>query len=186
MRALGKLLTSLGSAGSKEAAKAALPGAALNLAAGTVLSGPVAGAAYAAGDFLLNYPLIRAAKKYFPGAPATMTYKSKAGEQIVKQITQPSTVENIANVAGSLASMPLVDYITRGSLIQQANTVEPTAISQEQQIYQQSIQRQQVNNLQQQALAPGTQFQMQGIEQTFQYPGMTLPPDVLRQLQAQG
>lgn len=82
--------------------------------------------------------------------------------------------------------MPLVDYITRGSLIQQANTVEPTAISQEQQIYQQSIQRQQVNNLQQQALAPGTQFQMQGIEQTFQYPGMTLPPDVLRQLQAQG
>lgn len=186
MRALGKLLTSLGSAGSKEAAKAALPGAALNLAVGTVVGGPTAGAAYAAGDFLLNYPLIRAAKKYFPGTPATMTYKSKSGEEIVKQITQPSSVETVANVAGSLASMPIVDYLTQGSLVQQAQAIEPANISQEQQIYQQAVQRQQVNRLEQQALAPGTQFQMQGIEQTFQYPGVTLPTDVLKQLQAQG
>lgn len=168
---------------SRAAAKAALPGAALNAAIGTITSGPVAGAAYAAGDFLLNYPLIRAAKKYFPGTPTTMSYKSRAGELITKQITQPSTVENIANIAGSFASMPLVDLVTQGQLIKQASAVEPANISQEQQIYQQSLQRQSVNNLQQQALAPGTQFQMQGIEQTFHYPGITLPPDVMRQMQ---
>jgi hypothetical protein len=46
--------------------------------------------------------------------------------------------------------------------------VEPTQISQEQQIMQQMMQRQAVNNLQApQAVAPGTQFQAQGIEQTF-------------------
>lgn len=180
LKGLEKLL--LGQA-SRAAAKAALPGAAINAAIGTVAMGPVAGAAYAAGDFLLNYPLIRAAKKYFPGTPATMTYKSRAGEIITKQITQPSTVENVANIAGSFASMPLVDLLTQGQLIKQAATVEPSNISQEQQIYQQSLQRQAVNNLQQQALAPGTQFQMQGIEQTFHYPGVTLPPDVTRQMQ---
>jgi hypothetical protein len=47
-------------------------------------------------------------------------------------------------------------------------------------LYQQTLQRQSINRLQQQALAPGTQFQMQGIEQTaFHYPGITLPPEML-------
>lgn len=182
---LQSFLKNLGSKGSKAAAVAALPGTGLNFAIGTLTGGPVAGAAYAAGDFLLNYPLIRAARRVFPGNPATLTYKTKAGEQIIKDIVQPSVVENVANIVGSFASAPLVDYATQGALLGQ-NQIEPKNISQEQQIYQQSLQRQQVNNLQQQALAPGTQFQMQGIEQTFHYPGMTLPPEVLRRLQEEG
>jgi len=57
-------------------------------------------------------------------------------------------------------------------------------MSQEQQEYTQLMQRQQLNNLQTQALSPGTMYQMQGIEHTaFHYPGITLPPDVLRQLE---
>jgi len=179
-QALLKLLTSQGS---RQAAKAALPGSALNFAIGTLTGGPVAGAAYAAGDFLLNYPLVRGARKMFPGTPATMSYKTKAGEQIIKDIVQPSPVETAANIAGSFASMPLVDLATQGALLPQ---IQPTDISQEQQLYQQARQREQVNNLQRQALAPGTQFQMQGLEHTFHYPGMTLPPEVLAQLQATG
>ena len=119
----------------------------------------------------------------FPGTPATMSCKTKAGEQIIKDIVQPSPVETAANIAGSFASMPLVDLATQGALLPQ---VQPTDISQEQQLYQQARQREQVNNLQRQALAPGTQFQMQGLEHTFHYPGMTLPPEVLAQLQATG
>jgi hypothetical protein len=147
--------------------------------------GPVAGAAYAAGDFLLNYPVVAAARKMFPGTPAgTATIVTKTGEKIVKELPyMPSNVENALNMGASLASMPLVDAVTQGALYNQVQAVEPTNISQEQQIYQQTVQRQKVNNLQQQALAPGTQFQAQGIEQTFHYPGMTLPPQVLAALQ---
>jgi hypothetical protein len=63
---------------------------------------------------------------------------------------------------------------------------EPTNMSQEQQSYQQATQRQQINRLQQQALSPGTQFQMQGLEHTFHYPGVTLPPETLAMLQSAG
>ena len=181
---LGKLLTSQTS---RQAAKAALPGAALNMAIGTMAQGPVAGAAYAAGDFLLNYPLVGLARKFFPGTPGgTATIKTKAGKVLTKELAYaPSAVENAVNLTASLGSMPLVDLVTQGALYNQTQQVEPTNISQEQQIYQQAVQRQQVNNLQQQALSPGTQFQMQGIEQTFHYPGITLPPDALALLQQQ-
>jgi len=182
---LQSLLKNLGTQGSKAAAKAALPGVGLNFAIGTLAGGPAAGAAYAAGDFLLNYPLIRTAKRLFPGTPATISYKTKAGEKIVKDIVQPSGAETAANILGSFVSAPLVDYATQGALLAQ-NQIEPKNISQEQQLYQQSMQRQAVNNLKQQALAPGTQFQMQGLEHTFHYPGMTLPPEVLRRLQEEG
>jgi len=176
---LGQLLASQTS---RQAAKAALPGAALNFAVGTLTGGPVAGAAYAAGDFLLNYPLVGLARKTFPGTPAgTATIKTPAGKTITKELAyQPSGPEQAINLGASLASMPLVDLATQGALYQNAQIVEPTNISQEQQIYQQAVQRQQINNLQKQALAPGTQFQMQGVEQTLHYPGVTLPPEVLQ------
>lgn len=175
---LGRLLTSQTS---RQAAKAALPGAGLNFAVGTLTGGPVAGAAYAAGDFLLNYPLVGMARKAFPGTPGGRAVITTAeGKQIKKDIPYaPSAVEQGVNLTASLASMPLVDLATQGALYQNAQIVQPTNISQEQQIYQQAIQRQQINNLQQQALAPGTQFQMQGVEQTLHYPGVTLPPEVL-------
>jgi len=40
-----------------------------------------------------------------------------------------------------------------------------------------------------QTVSPSTQFQTQGIEQTsssFHYPGLTIPPELLEQLQAGG
>jgi hypothetical protein len=175
---LGQLI---GSQTSRQAAKAAIPGAALNFAVGTLAQGPAAGAAYAAGDFLLNYPLVGLARKKFPGTPGGQAViTTPKGQQITTKVPYaPSQVEQAINLGASLASMPIVDLATQGALYQNAQVLEPTNISQEQQIYQQALQRQAVNNLGQQALAPGTQFQMQGIEQTFHYPGVTLPPEVL-------
>lgn len=174
LQKLGKLLTSNVS---KEAAKAALPGAGLNFAIGTLSGGPVAGAAYAAGDFLLNYPLVGLARKYFPGTPGgAAVIKTKEGKTVTRDIPYtPSNVETGVNLVASLGSMPLVDYVTQGALYQQEQQVQPTNQSQTQQIYQQATQRQYINNLHAQALAPGTQFQ---------YPGITLPPETIELLQS--
>lgn len=180
----GSIAKLIGSQTSRQAAKAAIPGAAMNFAVGTLTGGPVAGAAYAAGDFLLNYPLVGLARKLAPGTPAMEALvKNKKGEMVTKNLPyQPSAVEGAVNFGASLASMPLVDMVTKGALYQNQNVVEPTNISQEQQIYQQAVQRQQINNLQTQALSRGTQFQMQGLEHTFHYPGITLPPETLAML----
>lgn len=179
LSALGKLIDS---ATSRQAAKAALPGAAVNFAVGTVTQGPVAGAAYAAGDFLMNYPLVGLARKIAPGTPAmkALVEDPKTGKMVSKDLPhQPSGLEQGVNLGASLLSMPLVDMATQGSLYSQAQTVQPTNVSQEQQIYQQNIQRQQINGLDAQALARGTQYQMQGLPQGFHYPGVTLPPETL-------
>lgn len=175
--ALRSIGTALGSKTSRQAAAAALPGAGLNLAIGTLTGGPVAGAAYAAGDFLLNYPVVAAARKLAPGAEVSIR-NLKTGK--VKTEYQPSRVEQGLNLTASLASMPLVDMATGGALLP---NVVPTDQSQEQQLFQQLLQRQELNDLETQALAPGTMYQMQGIEQTaFHYPGVTLPPVAINAL----
>ncbi len=184
---LAGLLKRLGSKTSVEAAKAALPGAGLNFLLGTLGGGPTAGLAYAAGDFLLNYPTVAAARKFFPGTPGgKAVIDIGGGKTITKQLDYaPSRVEGAANLAASLASMPVVDYVTQGALLPTAQVESPN-ISQERQVAQQNSQRQAVNNLMQpQTVAPGTQFQTQGIEQTLHYPGITLPPEILAQLQQQ-
>lgn len=181
------LLNLLKSKTSVDAAKAALPGAGLNFALGALTGNPTAGVAYAAGDFLLNYPLVGLARKIAPGTPAgTATIRTKAGQTITKEVPYtPSNLEQGVNLGASFLSAPLVDIATKGALYQQNQTIQPTQLSQEQQIYQQAQQRQAVNRLEAQALSPGTQFQMQGLEHTFHYPGLTLPPEVLELIQSQ-
>jgi hypothetical protein len=184
---LAGLLKKLGSQTSREAAKAALPGAAVNAAIGTLSGGPVAGLTYAVGDFLANYPVVAGARTFFPGTPGGKAIIDIGGGKTIREQLgyAPSRVESAANFAASLASMPLVDYVTQGALLPTAQ-IEPPNISQERQVIQQNSQRQTVNNLMQpQSVAPGTQFQTQGIEQTLHYPGITLPPEVLAQLQQQ-
>lgn len=181
----------LGSKTSQQAAVAAVPGAGINAAVGALIGGPKAAVGYAAGDFLLNYPLIGLTRKRFPGTPGgTATIRTKNGDIITKEIPyMPSGQEQAVNFGASLLSAPLTDMVTGGSLLPTqemlpTQQVTPAVMSQEQQEYAQLMQRQQLNNLQTQALSPGTMYQMQGLEHTaFHYPGVTLPPDVLRQLQ---
>lgn len=166
--ALKSITRALTSETSRGAAKASLQGAGINLGLGLLTSGPKAGAAYAAGDFLLNYPAVALARKIAPG-------------KMVEGIHHPSWLENSVNLGASLASGPLVDYVTQGSLYPQ---VQPQAVSQLEQEQQQLLQRQAINQQQQaQQLAPGTMYQTAGLPR-FQspVPGITLSDDVLELL----
>ena len=166
---LGNVLKSitkvLGGEASREAAKASLQGAGINFGLGLLTSGPKAGAAYAAGDFLLNYPAVALARKISPG-------------KMIEGIHHPSLLEHGVNLGASLASGPLVDYATQGSLYPQ---IQPQAVSQNAQEQQQLLQRQLINQQQQaQQVAPGTMYQTVGLPR-FQspVPGVTLSDDVL-------
>jgi hypothetical protein len=126
-----------------------------------LLSGSVpAAAAYGATDFLMSYPATLAARKV--GEKLIKKPVNILGRQ-VKPETLRGGLEGTANVVASVASPLAVDATVGRYLFP-----EPTNQSQQQQIMQEMQQRAAVNQLQgPQAVAPGTQFQMQGLEHTF-------------------
>lgn len=144
---------------------------------GTLTGGPVAGLAYAAGDFATNLPLVAGARKLFPGTNGTLLVKDATGKLISKPYTTPSAIEQGVNLGASLLSPVVVDMVTGGRLLPQ---LEPTNISQEQQLYQQGIQFQNINHGATQALAQGTRFQLQGLPErvtNMPVPGIELLPE---------
>jgi hypothetical protein len=170
-------------------AKAALPGAAINAGLGLVTGGPVEALAYGAGDFLVNYPALRATRKFFPGT-----------QQIVKDVATgktttnyaPSAAEGVVNLAASFGSNALVNaalYPQQAAtatdaqqfLAQQAQQVNQGLQPQSQQTAQQLAQRSYVNRipLNQMSLSPNTMYQM---SPSFHYPGLTLPPEMRAEL----
>jgi len=174
-----KLLGALSSKSSVDVAKGALPGAGINALMGGLTAGPMGAIGYGAGDFLLNYPLMRIARKINPGT---------------KESASP--LEMGANITASLFSPLAVDLVTGGALTPQAaqireeeaaqlmaqqQQVMPVEQSQAQQTVQELLQRHRVNKMPMgnMSLSPNTMFQLQGIEQTaFHYPGVTLPPEM--------
>lgn len=197
VQAMKGLLGFLTKPSSVEAAKAALPGAGLNALAGLVTGGPVDALAYGLGDFALNYPALRGARRVFPGKEVEV--KDLKTGKITKDY-RPSTGETVVNFGASIGSnyaisslmpprVPSVQPDAQQFLAQQSQQVIPQVESQTAQNAQQMIQRSRVNNLPLGSLdvAPNTMYQTQGIEHTaFHYPGLTLPPELLAQLQEQG
>lgn len=193
------LLGALTSKRSVDVAKGALPGAAINAVIGGLTAGPMGAIGYGAGDFLLNYPLMRMARKVSPGTKELVT--NVATGKVTERFS-PSALETGANITASLFSPIAVDFATGGALTPQAaqlrqeeaaqlaaqqyQQITPVEQSQSQQTMQALLQRHRVNNLPlgAMALSPNTMFQMQGIEQTaFHYPGVTLPPEMKELLQ---
>jgi len=127
---------------------------------GLATGGPVAGLAYGLGDFATNMPLVGLARHFAPGVEGTLQVKDATGKLISKPYRAPSAIEQSVNLGASLLSPIAVDMVTGGSLLPQ---VTPTAVSQEQQLYHQGMQFQNLNNGATQALAQGTRFQMQGL-----------------------
>ena len=85
--------------------------------------------------------------------------------------------------------VPSVQPDAQQFLAQQSQQIIPQVESQTAQNAQQMIQRSRVNNLPLGNLdvSPNTMYQTQGIQHTaFHYPGVTLPPELLAQLQEQG
>jgi hypothetical protein len=126
-----------------------------------LLSGSVpAAAAYGAADFLAAYPATLAARKL--GQKYITQPVKLLGKEISPQ-TLRGAVETTANLGSSIAAPFTVDAAFGRYLYP-----EPTVQSQGQQIMQEMQQRAAVNQLEgPQAVAPGTQFQMQGLEHTF-------------------
>jgi hypothetical protein len=127
---------------------------------GLVTGGPVAGLAYGLGDFATNMPLVGLARHFAPGVKGTLQVKDATGKLISKPYQAPSDIEQGVNLGASMLSPIAVDMVTGGSLYPQ---VTPTVVSQEQQLYHQGMQFQNLNNGATQALAQGTRFQMQGL-----------------------
>ena len=125
---------------------------------GLVTGGPVAGLAYGLGDFATNMPLVGLARHVSKGQTAIL--KDATGKVISANHHIPSALETGVNLGASMLSPIAVDMVTGGSLYPQ---VTPTVISQEQQLYHQGMQFQNLNNGATQALASGTRFQMQGL-----------------------
>jgi hypothetical protein len=187
------LLGALSSKNSLDVATSALPGAGINALIGGLTAGPMGAIGYGAGDFLLNYPLMRMARRISPGKKELIT--DAATKKVTERVVA-SPLETGANLTASLLSPLAVDLVTGGSLtpqvaqiaeqqvtpqIVQQQQVMPTGQSQAQQTAQQLLQRQRVNNMPigSMSLAPSTMLQLQGIEQTaFHYPGVTLPPEM--------
>ena len=189
-----KLLGALSSKSSVDVAKGALPGAGINALIGGLTAGPMGAVGYGAGDFLLNYPVMRMARKISPGTKELVT--NVATGKVTERFS-PSPLEMGANITASLFSPLAVDFATGGALTPQAaqireeeeaaqlmaqqQQVMPVEQSQAQQTVQELLQRHRVNKMPMgnMSLSPNTMFQLQGIEQTaFHYPGVTLPPEM--------
>jgi hypothetical protein len=127
---------------------------------GLATGGPVAGLAYGLGDFATNLPLVGLARHFSPGTKGILQVKDATGNLISKPYHAPSAIEQGVNLGASLLSPVAVDMVTGGRLLPQ---VTPTVVSQEQQLYHQGMQFQNLNNGATQALAQGTRFQMQGL-----------------------
>jgi hypothetical protein len=124
---------------------------------GLLSGGPKAAAAYGAADFLAAYPATLLARKL--------------GSKITKPVMgiDPKTVrgglETVANLGASIVSPIAVDAVAGKALYPE--TAQGNVL-QQQQIAQEMEQRAAINGLQTpQLVSPGTQFQMQGLEQTF-------------------
>ena len=127
---------------------------------GTLAGGPGAGLVYGLSDFATNLPLVAAARKWAPGPKGKLTVKDAKGNLVSKPYTAPSAIEQGVNLGASMLSPLAVDMVTGGRLLPQ---VEPTNVSQAQQLYQQGVQFQELNHGATQALAQGTRFQVQGL-----------------------
>ena len=143
---------------------------------GLATGGPVAGLAYGLGDFATNLPLVGLARHFSPGVKGTLQVKDATDKLISKPYHAPSAIEQGVNLGASLLSPVAVDMVTGGRLLPQ---VTPTVVSQEQQLYHQGMQFQNLNNGATQALAQGTRFQMQGLpnRSLLQSQGIELLPE---------
>lgn len=139
-------------------------GSALAGVLGLLGGGPIAGLGSAAIDFAVTYPLVKGARKLRPPVrPSAATAKNFVRDESGNLVPalEYSKLETGANIGGSLLSAGLGVGLM---------APEPTVMSQDQTIMHEMMQRQAVNNLQApQAVSPGTQFQMAGLEFLNQY-----------------
>lgn len=159
----------------REAAKASIPSSVLT-AGFTALAGGGLGPSLATGalDIGLSTAGARLAGKVTPQMLSKVTGQRVANVLAGSKPGEMSTLQNIAMGAGSigatLATAPMIAGSQIANLSQQQLQqilAEPVVMDQTLTAEQQLLQRDLINNLQGEALSPGTMFQMQGIESTL-------------------
>jgi hypothetical protein len=155
----------------KDVAANVAAGSALAGGFGTLAGGPGVGIGSALIDFGVTYPLTALARKVRPPKQSTTKF-TRTAEGQYQPALEYSGLETVSNLGGSLLSAGLSAGLMPGM------AVEPTVNSQDQTLYHQMLQRQVINEMQlPQAVSPGTQFQMSGIEFLNNYinPSAELP-----------
>jgi hypothetical protein len=126
---------------------------------------PMTSLAAGALDLGINYGGMKLAGRLSPGRMGTLTHQQD-GKTVTRPEFIPSRaqglVQGLSPIVSSIAAMPLI----QNSLIQQQQQQQED-MDQTVSMQQQAMQRELINGLQAQALSPGTQFQMQGLEQTI-------------------
>lgn len=169
----------------REAAKASIPSSVLT-AGFTALAGGGLGPSLATGalDIGLSTAGARLAGKLTPQMLSKVTGQRVANVLAGSKPGEMSTLQNIAMGAGSigatLATAPMIAGSQIANMSQQELQqvlAEPVVMDQTLTAEQQLLQRDLINNLQGEALSPGTMFQMQGIESTLGR-GMGVAPEL--------
>jgi hypothetical protein len=124
---------------------------------------PMTSLAAGAIDLGINYGGMKLAGRLSPGAMGTLSYQ-KDGKTVTRQEFMPSGPQNLVQGVAPIVSSIVANPMIQNSLIQKQQQEE---MDQTISMQQQALQRQSVNDLQVQALSPGTQFQMQGLESTI-------------------
>jgi len=138
--------------------QSALPGAGIAGLFGLITGGPKDALKYGITDLAVNVPALALTRRLAPGTQGIVNILDKAGKPTGKTrpVYTPSNTETGVNILASMLSPVAAEQLLGAGIM-------PTDMSQEQQLYMQARQRQVENGLQTQALAPGTQFQMQGL-----------------------
>lgn len=159
----------------REAVKSSIPGAVITTGL-TALAGGGPGASLATGalDIGLSTAGARLAGKVTPQMLSRVTGQRAANVLAGSKPGEMSTLQNVAMGAGSIGATLATAPMLAGSQIanmsqQQLQQImaEPLVMDQTATAEQQLLQRDLINNLQGEALSPGTMFQMQGIESTL-------------------
>jgi predicted aconitase with swiveling domain len=133
---------------------------------------PVTSVIAGATDLGINVGGMKLAGRYAPGTVGKLSYTDAQGKPATRNEYIPSgpqtIVQGLAPVAASIAVTPLI----QNQMQQQQEEMDQTVSLQ-----QQAMQRQLINGNLNQALSPGTQFQMQGLEQTLN--SNTLNPNMM-------
>jgi predicted aconitase with swiveling domain len=124
---------------------------------------PMTSVVAGAADLGINVGGMKLAGRYAPGTMGKLSYTDNKGKTLTRNEYVPSGPQNIvqglAPVAASMAVMPLI----QNQMQQQQQKEMDQTVS----LQQQAMQRQLINGDLTQALSPGTQFQLQGMEQTL-------------------
>lgn len=190
-QALSKLMASpVGKAmltpASKTVAKAAIPQAAIGGGFNLLLGGGIpAAVAGGAADLGASYTLGRLAGKVTPQMLGKVMPQRAANFLAGAKPNELSVLQNIGMGTGSIGAALITAPMFAGQqiadlsqeqlqqLIEEPQVMDQTATAQ-----QQLMQRDLINNLQRQALSPGTMFQMQGIESTLGRQTMAVPSQI--------